>query len=385
MPIKSKPPSAHKGDTEPGSSPSVSASTKLELLPRIWPPLMDQAYCVDHFLDECEAYHRYEKARFEKLRVSIIDTYPAAEKSLRGTISSRTGTRDAATGKATDGVLGGEAVSASAAAEIAKLREQRKKLGLHRSLRTFLGHIGETIRQCSHELSLGKAQADPGSPLQNAHKDKCPFLPRRGKNLMCRYCDFENIKLRPVAPVAPMHQISKTSFMKRQCKSIYGVVFAVDVCSQQVVVTLHEMAWLDDLDSLAQGGETIKDGGEGLTKIRPAKISSEKLAETRTQQDSSMKRREILARQGDRSDSDGRAAPRNREATKPPHDDGGSVEHKRLKKPDRSATTSSRQSTSGSGRLVPSVGKTKIIRKQEDDDDDDVVIRKRRKLPSRIG
>ena len=384
MSSRSRQPNVPKGDTVQGSSPSVSASTKRQLLPRIWPPPTGQAYCVDHFLDECEAYHRSERARFEELRTAIINNYRATRQSTGVSTSSRPRTGDAATDKAAEGALDEERVSAAAEAEIAKLREQRKMLGLHRSLRTFIGHIGEMIRHCSHELGLDKAQADIGSRLHDAHKDKCPFLPRRGKSLICRYCDFEDRTPRPVAPIAPMDRIPKSSFMKKQCKSIYGIVFVVDICSRQVVVTLYKMAWLDNLYSLLKAGETTKDDGEGLERRQSAETSSEKsIAKSRTRQDSKNAPTESHTRQGDGSGGGDKVAVRKRKATKPPQKDEISVMHKHPHKQKRSAMSSSRQNTLGNERWTPTIGRTRMIRKYNDDDD--VIVRKRRKTPSRTG
>ena len=63
-------------------STNVSVKQKPPLR-RIWSPPMDQSYCADHCLDECEAYYRAERVRFEELKAAIQDAFPA-RRSARG-------------------------------------------------------------------------------------------------------------------------------------------------------------------------------------------------------------------------------------------------------------------------------------------------------------
>lgn len=50
---------------------------------RLWPPSYLQAYCLEHFLMECEIYYKHEKERYDKLVAHSREAFLARKKKLR--------------------------------------------------------------------------------------------------------------------------------------------------------------------------------------------------------------------------------------------------------------------------------------------------------------
>ena len=324
---------------------------------------MDQSYCADHFLDECEAYYRAERVRFEELKAAIQDAFPA-RRSARGKLPNRT---------RTGGHQREEITSTSAEAEIAKLKEHRKRLGLHRSLRTFRGEIGGTIWDCARDPGASDVAA------WEAHMQGCPFLPRAAKSVVCRYCDFESRMPQLVAPIAPMYSIPKTVFTSKQCGSIYGITFTVDVCSGRGIITLHSMICLDSLYCLPGKTPLNRDG-----EIPKKKQLIEKLGRSSARgspQIPKQDRAEASVKKEIENHEDSSIAPKKRKLTKPPSEDENTLSQRLKEKPSRNTTTLGKRSSPTSPKEQDMATDTKKI-KTEYSDDIKIKTRKRRNVPS---
>ncbi|KAI8628792.1 hypothetical protein F5Y19DRAFT_485168 [Xylariaceae sp. FL1651] len=265
-------------DSEYSSNSEVSEPRMKTYELRLWPPPSLQAYCVDHFLTECEIYYEQENERYNKLVGHSRENFLA--KQRKPSKPPLAPTRRQPSRRAKEKALSSEAITkpkgpprpkmpSSAPFKPEKLERAfrdsqegtsfrilsafRKKLDLHKSWEEFRSALEEVIQKTADALKM-KIEKDAGAAHAN-----CLFGGPLG--IQCRYCGFEDtvqdeVELTPrkLAPPAAMHQI-KPGELKEKGVEFQGIQFIVDVCGGNVHVVLGTFRGVLDLCAeLLRGG-----------------------------------------------------------------------------------------------------------------------------------
>ncbi|KAK7943660.1 uncharacterized protein PG986_012773 [Apiospora aurea] len=313
---------------------------------RVWPPTPCQAYCKNHFLQECLVYYSLEietieeydkKKRTEKNKVSEKETesLPAAaatsstaqkqptrvqpRRRAKGSASASapTGTRDygpssSSSRRRTYQEFGDD--------EYEKM-ERRQELCLDISWAEFHDKLEALIKRVSKKLSRKRkrsphvsktaaAKKKEGSPPDSADAegaapdddaDHCPF---QGLiKVECRYCehrpevkgdgdgkDAADDPTRPPslppnrgAPVAPMHILQAADFGPDQTCTFGGLTFAVDVCGGAESMFVV-LIEMRRFDLERKDGEALEHGGDELVFVSDMYPDSNKKAKTERKQ-----------------------------------------------------------------------------------------------------
>ncbi|KAI0425639.1 hypothetical protein F5Y09DRAFT_334810 [Xylaria sp. FL1042] len=245
---------------------------------RLWPPPRMQAYCLDHFMVECEIYHEQENDRYNKLVKYSRETF--LEKQNHEKLASKSTpapTRIQPSRKAKEKQLASgtkppmtpqEALRPTKSSNIpfkpAKLEkafkesqqgamfqiltELYKKLDLQKSWKTYRVALKGKIQEIANQLLV---ETENGVII---HRN-CVF--RSPLEVECRYCGFvetiqdeEAVTPRKLAPPAPMRAIkylSEGNDIEESRLMFCGTEFIVDVCGEKTMIVLVNLKGLLDL------------------------------------------------------------------------------------------------------------------------------------------
>ncbi|KAK5633360.1 hypothetical protein RRF57_009075 [Xylaria bambusicola] len=284
---------------------------------RLWPPPRLQAYCLDHFLMECEIYHEQENDRYNKLvahsRESFLKKKPSSSQQQQHVMATATTvtapvapTRRQPSRRAKEKhtVIGTTPSndpprprkSSSAPFKPAKLEkafkespqgsmfriltEFWKKLELHKSWAEYRSLLESKVQELTSRLEVetgepwlkrGVYQMTNRRKMQGKiiHAD-CVF--RGPLGVECRYCGFvatvhedEAVTPRKLAPPAAMRAIRR--FSERGDGGgdtaagsrlvLRGTDIIVDVCSGKAMIVLVNFKGLLDLCAEALEDEEV--------------------------------------------------------------------------------------------------------------------------------
>ncbi|TGJ82770.1 hypothetical protein E0Z10_g5995 [Xylaria hypoxylon] len=244
---------------------------------RLWPPPRLQAYCLDHFLMECENYYEQENERYNKLVANSRQTFLEKQnkknkKNKKSQLTSApTRLQPSRRAKEKHTALGTTPPTTPDATtpqgppkpktpsnvpfKPAKLErafkesqqgvmfrildEFHKKLELQKSWENYRlpleDKIQETVKRLLTAIEKGKIT-----------DTNCVF--RGPLGIECRYCGFvdtvqddETTTPRKLAPPAAMHDIkplSLSGYTKESGLMFRGTNFIVDACSEKTMIVL---------------------------------------------------------------------------------------------------------------------------------------------------
>ncbi|KAI0858443.1 hypothetical protein F4860DRAFT_526941 [Xylaria cubensis] len=248
---------------------STDKNTKAYEL-RLWPSLYLQAYCLDHFLEECKTYHEQENERYNKLvsysregflnrkikeedsnkpvraptrrqptrqakeKHSVLDMTPPPTPMMLFDLPSKP--EKPSNTPLKPARLEKEFKESSEGAMFRVLSQLRKRLELHKSWEEYRRPLEAKIDEKAREL---RARMESG---KYAHKN-CIFSDPLGVD--CRYCGFTDTVLedgattpRNLAAPAAMHMITRASNTAESEVAFRGANFVVDVCGEKTMVLL---------------------------------------------------------------------------------------------------------------------------------------------------
>ncbi|KAI1821457.1 hypothetical protein F4861DRAFT_541940 [Xylaria intraflava] len=265
--IDSNPEQHSRHDHEP-------ASERKSYPLRLWPPPCLQAYCLDHFMMECEIYHEQENERYKKLVGHIRDAFledrekkkapkkptaaptrcqPPRRAKNKNSEQSSTTTKPKPTRppeperpssapfkpsrleKAFRDSQGGTMVGI--------LSAFRENLELHKTWENYRPALEEKIREAETRQKTELAKG-------NKVHENCSF----GGPLAieCRYCGFVGtvqvdvaVTPRKLAAPAAMHDI-ELSGTKEWGVMFRGTNFFVDVCGEKTMIVLVDFRGVVD-------------------------------------------------------------------------------------------------------------------------------------------
>ncbi|KAI3321143.1 hypothetical protein HD806DRAFT_546929 [Xylariaceae sp. AK1471] len=254
---------------------------------RLWPPPCMQAYCLDHFLMECEIYHEHENERYNKLVAHSRGTFLAKQKKPSKPAPNPTRRQPSRRAKDEHSVL--EVTmkpqrpprpKKPSSAPFKPLRLEkaftdsqegvmyrilsvlREKLELHGSWEDYESALGGEIHETANRL---RAEIEKG---RRAH-EKCIFGdPLR---IECRYCglaaaveDDGEITPRKLAAPAAMHEIQPTEYREGGVK-FRGIEFFVDVCGDKTMIILGLFKGVLDICTELFEGEAVPESPTSLS------------------------------------------------------------------------------------------------------------------------
>ncbi|KAI0103063.1 hypothetical protein GGR51DRAFT_573463 [Nemania sp. FL0031] len=268
----------------------------------LWPPPCWQAYCLDHFLMECEIYHRQENEQYNILVAYSRQVF--LDKQNRKKTSSTpnpTPTRRQPTRRAKENHSVLEITPPPTPSE-SQQPPRPKKLSITsfkppRLEKTFMksqeGDLFRVLTEFYEKLELEKSwEAHYRPSLENAIRETAERLRAEAGNgqdahmncifdgpleVECRYCGFvdtvqsgEAVRPRKLAAPAPMHAIkslARSGNIKEPEVTFCGASFLVDVCSEKVMIVLVKLKGV--LDLCAELFE-----GKGAVPSSPASLSA---------------------------------------------------------------------------------------------------------------
>ncbi|KAI0811882.1 hypothetical protein GGR55DRAFT_688435 [Xylaria sp. FL0064] len=243
---------------------------------RLWPPPALQAYCLDHFMMECNIYYEQENERYSELVNYSRETFLQKQghrKSISQATSASTRIQPSRKAKAKHSLEGtklptaprgapGPTVSSNVpfkppklerafkkspqGAVFRNLTELRKKLGLQKSWEEYRVALEGRIKGPTSRLLV---------EIEKNHTQNCVF--HTPLAIECRYCDFvdkvqddEAVTPRKLAPPAQMHAVKCLSGgdgAKESKLTFRGIEFIVDICGEKTMIVLMGMKGLLDL------------------------------------------------------------------------------------------------------------------------------------------
>ncbi|GAP91449.1 hypothetical protein SAMD00023353_6200270 [Rosellinia necatrix] len=264
---------------------------------RLWPRPRLQAYCLEHFLAECEIYHNQENSRYNKLiahsRAVFLETQNKKGSSAnklaptRRQPSRRAKEKHSVLEKPPGPVEHSHAPFKPARLEKAfakspegamfrNLAKFRESLGLHGSWEDYRAPLESKIVEAAGRLQA--AQKENG---RGAHEN-CAFSGPLG--IKCRYCGFVDTapddedydddddgddddddgvvgppKRRRLAEPAPMRAVELAASDASEARLVFrGTDFVVDACGEETMVVL--VGFKGVLDLCAELFEEEKEG-----------------------------------------------------------------------------------------------------------------------------
>ncbi|KAI2636796.1 hypothetical protein GGS21DRAFT_542719 [Xylaria nigripes] len=262
---------------------------------RLWPPPCLQAYCLDHFMMECEIYHEQENDRYHKLVAHTREKFLAdRNKKKPSKKPAQAPTRHQpprqAKGKTSSQVppptkapkpqrpprpreppnapfkparLEKAFKDSQAGSMVRILSSFHEKLDLHKSWEDYRPPLENKIREAENrqraELKKGK----------KAHEN-CAFGGPLG--MECRYCGFagtvqcdDAVTPRKLAAPAAMHSIAPGDTQEWGVM-FRGTNFFVDVCGAKTMIVLVDFRGVLDLCAELFGEqEAMPDSPTSLT------------------------------------------------------------------------------------------------------------------------
>ncbi|KAI0503435.1 hypothetical protein F5B22DRAFT_640159 [Xylaria bambusicola] len=257
---------------------------------RLWPPPRLQAYCLDHFLMECEIYHEQENDRYKKLvahsRESFLKKITSSSSNpQQPIISAPTRRQPSRRAKEKHSVIGTPSslngpprprklsIAPFKPAKLEKAFKESpqgtmfrilngfwKKLELHKSWAAYRSVLERKVQELVRRL---EAETGEGKPI---HKD-CVF--RGPLGVECRYCGFvatvhEDAAVTPrkLAPPAAMRAIRRLSEGSDDTAGsprleLRGTDMIVDICSGKAMIVLVNLKGVLDLCAEALGDEEV--------------------------------------------------------------------------------------------------------------------------------
>ncbi|KAI0417860.1 hypothetical protein F5X98DRAFT_363563 [Xylaria grammica] len=241
---------------------------------RLCPSPRLQAYCLDHFLMECEIYHEQENNRYHKLVAHSRQMF--LEKQSQDNSSNQPASapmrlqpsRRAKENRSNPAITPPATPEPKRPADVpfkpAKL-EKAFKNSQH-------GAMFRILTDFRKKLQLQKSWEDYRSLLETKVKERANRLLtdiKKGRNIhtncvfsgplgiQCRYCGFvdtvqDNVATTPrkLAPPAPMHDIQPPFIggnVKESGLMFRGINFFVDVCGDKTMIILVDFKGLLDL------------------------------------------------------------------------------------------------------------------------------------------
>ncbi|KAI1298407.1 hypothetical protein F5Y03DRAFT_398193 [Xylaria venustula] len=279
---------------------------------RLWPPPYLQAYCLDHFMMECEIYHEKETGRYNKLVTYSRERFleqrnikkvpsqliqgptrrqpsrRAKEKhSIVGAMLSITPPEPPAPKKPSNVPFkpaklekGFRGSREGAMCRI--LTELYEKLELEKSWEDYRLLLEHRIKEMAHRL---ESEAKEG---RNMHLN-CVF--RGPLEIECRYCGFVDIvrddeastprKLASPAAMRAIEPMSDFDDAKESRLVFHGIEFIVDVCGDKTMIVLVRFKGLLDLCAeLFEDGDVVPDSPRSLfARLKSMKPESEVISE----------------------------------------------------------------------------------------------------------
>ncbi|KAI1275954.1 hypothetical protein F5Y07DRAFT_389590 [Xylaria sp. FL0933] len=245
---------------------------------RLWPPPRLQAYCLDHFMMECNIYYEQENERYSELVNYSRETF-LQKQGHRKTISqaasaptriqpsrkakdkhSLEGTKLPTTPRGASGPTGSSNVpfkppklervfkKSPQGAMFRTLTELRKRLGLQKSWEEYCVALEGTIKGLTSRLLV---EIEKGKTIHRNCVFHTPLA------IECRHCNFvdksqddEAVTPRKLAPPAQLQAVkclSGGNDAKESKLTFRGIEFIVDICGEKTMVVLMGMKGLLDL------------------------------------------------------------------------------------------------------------------------------------------
>ncbi|KAI0912671.1 hypothetical protein F4823DRAFT_633421 [Ustulina deusta] len=243
---------------------------------RLWPPPRLQAYCLDHFLMECEIYHEQENDRYNKLVAYSRETFLEKQNQKKPSSqpipvptrlqpSRRAKERHLVVGATPPMTLRGPPRpvrlpgapfkpaklektfrTSQQGAMFRILTELYEKLELQRSWEEYRSSLENRIQETANRL---QAEAERDRNIN------CVF--RGPLGIECRYCGFvdmvrddEAVTPRKLAPPAAMRAIKhlcEGSEGEGSGLTFRGIDLVIDVCGEQTMIVLVNLKGVLDL------------------------------------------------------------------------------------------------------------------------------------------
>ncbi|KAI0872429.1 hypothetical protein GGS24DRAFT_508784 [Hypoxylon argillaceum] len=273
-------------DSDPEQYDRVEDS--LESNPRahnswLWPPPSQQAYCLDHFLMECEIYHEQENDRYNKLAAHSRHLFLERQNRKKPPKISNpvpTPTRRQPTRRAKENHSVLDMTPPLAPSEpqqppstkrpsSASFKPQRLERAFAKSQE---GAMFRVLTERHEELKLGTSWEDYRSSLERKIQETADRLRAEIENakdartnclfggplgIKCRYCGFVDTvpdgdagTRRKLAAPAAMHTVyplARNCDAKNPELTFRGVGFIVDVCGEETMIVLVNFKGVLDL------------------------------------------------------------------------------------------------------------------------------------------
>jgi hypothetical protein len=239
----------------------ISSGSRWDLAQkRVWPPPTFQAYCENHFIQECLVYYSIET---EKINRGDVHIQGMADELRKRTHAGASPTRIQPDRRAKTA-----AADKTVPKEVREAKMQLETLRVERDLilswELFCAQLQDEISRVkstlyanrrSNDGMYAKAQGSErriiddrleGPGLNSGHQN-CPFGNSIG--MECRYCQHRPTDWRRqdpvshtrIAPTAPMHLIETCNIGAGQVAQFGKIQFSVDICGDQAMIILLSM------------------------------------------------------------------------------------------------------------------------------------------------
>ncbi|KAI0969514.1 hypothetical protein F4678DRAFT_481108 [Xylaria arbuscula] len=295
-----------KGSSDDDNHTSDPDTKAYEL--RLWPPQYLQAYCLDHFMMECEIYHEQETDRYNKLVTHSREKFFGRQNTKKLPSQPMQGpTRRQPSRRAKEKhSIVGAMLSMRPPGPPKPKRPSNvpfKPAKLEKAFRESQeGAMCRILTKLYEELEMQKSWEDYRLPLKNKIQeitDRLKSEAEEGRNMHpncvfrgpleieCRYCGFVDMiredeaatprKLAPPAAMRAIERMPEDDDAKESRLAFRGTEFIVDVCGEKTMIVLVRFKGLLDLCAeLFEEGDAVPDSPTSLfARLRSMKPESD--------------------------------------------------------------------------------------------------------------
>ncbi|KAI1125467.1 hypothetical protein F5Y10DRAFT_268097 [Nemania abortiva] len=248
---------------------------------RLWPPPCQQAYCLDHFLMECQIYHEQENGRYKELVAHYREMFlERQDKKKPSNIPNPAPVRRQPTRRAKENHSILEMTPPPTPPESKQPPGPKRPLNAPfkppRLEKAFMksqeGVISQNLTEFYEKLELDKGWEEYRPPLENKIQEAAGQLRDEIENgrgahtncifggllrIECRYCGFidtvqddDGVTPRKLAAPAAMHAINPlvtSGDTKEPGFTFRGINFTIDVCGEKAMIVLLKLKGALDL------------------------------------------------------------------------------------------------------------------------------------------